>query len=256
MKSPEIVYEDDALMALNKPAGMVMHRAFERDVGYTLADWIGERYPELSNVGEPFRQAHGKPLRSNVKSQISKVIPRPGIVHRLDRDTSGIILIAKTQEVFLHLKSQFQNRRVEKEYRAIVHGMLAEKEGRIDVSLARARGDFRRVSSGAHSRGEPREAITDYRVVKASALYSYVAAFPRTGRTHQIRAHFKGIGNPIVCDTVYAPKRACIDPPGRLALHAFAISFTHPNGSAMRLEAPLAADIQAAVGALFPDLQK
>lgn len=247
-----ILYEDDEVLALNKPAGLVVH-SDGRTKEKTLADWVSERYPDIKEreVGEPIVLADG--------SEIKKY----GIVHRLDRDTSGVILIAKTEESFLNLKTQFQSREIKKNYKAIAYGFFKETHGIIDKPIARSANDFRRWSAEYGARGEKREAITEYRVLhqgevlvngekKKSEIIklSFVDVFPRTGRTHQIRVHFKAIGHPLLCDALYAPKMSCVLGFKRTALHASSIVFRGINGAERRVEAPLPDDFSLALAEL------
>ena len=215
----QIIYEDDSLLVVNKPFGLMAH-ADGKSKEFTLADWVLERYPELAKVGEPW------------EAQDGTLILRPGIVHRLDKDTSGALVIAKKQEVFEKLKELFKNRAVKKEYRAFVYGGFKEekKEGVIDKPIGRSPSDFRRFSAQPGARGNLREAQTEYRVLAQTGQsqendFAYLAVFPKTGRTHQIRVHLKSIHRPIVCDSLYAPKKPCALGFKRLALHAYKISF-------------------------------
>lgn len=244
-----ILYEDEEVLALNKPAGLVVHsdgRTKER----TLADWIGERYPDIKRreVGEPIVLADG--------SEIKKY----GIVHRLDRDTSGVILVAKTQESFLNLKTQFQSREIKKNYKAIAYGFFKEMHGSINKPIARSANDFRKWSAEYGTRGEKREAITEYHVLRQGEVLtgekkkkseiiklSYVDIFPRTGRTHQIRVHFKAIGHPLLCDTLYAPKMPCVLGFKRTALHSSSIVFRGIDEVERRVDAPLPDDFSQAL---------
>jgi len=230
-----IVYEDENIIAVNKPAGLTVHPDGKR-AKPTLVDWISEKHPEMKSVGESS--------------------DRPGIVHRLDKETSGILLLAKNQETFLFLKKQFQEQEVKKTYKAIVYGVLKEGKGIIDMPIARSAKDFRQKSAQGRMRGKARRAITEYEVLAKGSEYSFVEVYPKTGRTHQIRVHFKSIGHPIVCDSLYAPKRECPKELGRLALHAFALEFKTPQGTMLRLEAPLPDDIKQTIAVLFPELRE
>ncbi len=225
---PAIIYEDKDIIVVNKPAGLAVH-ADGRHERATLADWLAGNYPELKGVGEEQTLADGT------------IIDRPGIVHRLDRETSGAMVVARTQKSFEFLKSQFQEREVKKVYRAFVYGALKEERGIIDRPIGSARGGLGpRTATRPH--GVQRDAQTAYRVVQNGKEAAYVEAFPKTGRTHQIRVHFSAIQHPIVCDTLYAPSRKPILGFTRLALHAFSISFKHPDGRAVVFEAPLPPD--------------
>jgi 23S rRNA pseudouridine1911/1915/1917 synthase len=224
----QIIYEDSSVLVINKPAGLVVHAGVKGEQG-TLADWVLKNYPEMKDVGE--EQAG---------------ILRPGIVHRLDKDTTGVMILAKTQDAFLLLKKQFKERNVSKVYRAFVHGVMKEEKGSIDRPMGRSAKDFRLRSAGRGAKGELREAVTDWRCIKNGEEYSYIEVLPKTGRTHQIRVHMKAINHPLVCDMLYAPKRACALGFDRLALHAFSLTLAMPDGNAQTFEAPLPEDFQRA----------
>ncbi len=229
MSPISIVFEDEDLVAINKPAGLVVHPD-GRTEGDTLMDWVRQQYPNMVGVGESMWLQNGTS------------IDRPGVVHRLDRDTSGILLLAKNQNTFTYLKVQFQQRLIEKLYHAFVWGELKLAQGTIDKPIGRSRKDFRLWSATASAGGHLRPAVTRYTLLAMHQGFSYLALEPKTGRTHQLRVHLKAIGHPIVSDTRYAPQK----PPAlgfeRHALHAQSLSFTHPQGSRMVLEAPLPED--------------
>lgn len=236
-----ILYEDDEVLAVNKPAGLVVHPD-GRTKEPTLSDWILEKYPTVQGVGESIPLTAGG------------AIEKWGIVHRLDRETSGVILIAKTQESFLNLKKQFQDRTIKKTYRTIAHGYFKEKEGTINKPIGRSTTDFRKRSAEYGARGDLREAVTDYRVlgegeVKGVKL-SYLEVLPHTGRTHQIRVHLKAISHPILCDKLYAPKLLCNPQMGRVALHAFSVVSQSLGGALRRVEAPLPDDFKGMLAEL------
>jgi 23S rRNA pseudouridine1911/1915/1917 synthase len=233
-----VIYEDEQMVVVNKPAGLVVH-ADGRTKEYTLSDWVVAHYPETRDVGEPIKLAHGGQ------------IPKHGIVHRLDRDTSGVMIIAKTQEAFLFLKKQFQRREVSKSYRAIVYGRVKKKKGVINKPIGKSRTDFRKWSAEKNARGVLREAVTEYEVLKDSPQFSYLALYPKTGRTHQIRVHLKSIGHPVLCDKLYAEKRPCIGGMERTALHAYSISLKPPGGAMITVEAPLPPDFAHALADLM-----
>jgi len=206
---------------VNKPAGMVVHPDSAHKSG-TLIQEILKTHPEIKNVGD--------------EPEV-----RPGIVHRLDKDTSGIIIIAKNQPTFEYLKNQFQNYKIKKTYLALVVGKLKDKEGVIDLPIGRSKTPLRRLAS-EKARGKLREAITEYKVLetfpetrfqnspKPGFGFTLIEAYPKTGRTHQIRAHFKAIGHPIACDKLYSKKPACPFGLSRQFLHAYAIELTMPDG--------------------------
>jgi 23S rRNA pseudouridine1911/1915/1917 synthase len=230
---PRIIYEDECILALNKPSGLLVHAAPGSDEE-TLSDWLLKKYPALANVGEPH------PLPDGTQA------PRPGIVHRLDKETSGIMLVARTPEAFTRLKRQFARRDVQKTYRAFVYGTVKEERGIIDRPLGRTRGSgSRRSVKDPH--GELREAQTVFRRIGSGKEASHLEVFPKTGRTHQIRVHFSSIGHPVILDALYAPGRPALLGFSRLALHAFSLSFEHPQTKErMALQAPLPPEFIAA----------
>ena len=236
-----ILYEDDEVLAVNKPAGLVVHPD-GRTKEPTLADWLIKKYPSLRGVGETIPLTKGG------------VIEKWGIVHRIDRDTSGVLLVAKTQESFLNLKAQFQARLIKKSYRTFAHGFFKNKSGTIDKPIGRSTSDFRRWSAEYGARGERREAVTDYRVLgegeAEGVKLSYLEVNPHTGRTHQIRVHLKAVGHPILCDKLYAPKSICMLGFDRTALHAFSVVFKGLDGAEHRVEAPVPQDFVTAIAEL------
>jgi len=231
---PRVLYEDENILGLFKPAGFIVHGDGRREEK-TLCDWLMEKYPILKDVGEPLVLVNG----------IS--IPRPGIVHRLDRHTSGVLLVAKNQKAYEFLKSQFQNREIKKTYLAFVYDKVRDDFGTINMPIGRSKGDFRQYTAPPKARGEMREAVTYYEVIKRSTEATYVKAMPKTGRTHQIRVHLKAIGHPVICDRVYAGGRPTLLAFERLALHAHIISFKNLDNEEKTIEAPLPADFVAAL---------
>ncbi len=250
------MYEDEYILALDKPAGLLVH-ADGRSKERTLVDWINDNYERLNEVGEEQILQNGEKIK------------RPGIVHRLDKDTSGIIIITKTKEAHAFLKEQFQDRRVQKVYHAVVWGNFSadsstllrtsKMEGVINKPIGRSRSDFRKWSSEFGAKGELREAVTEYEVLSQNGEFAYLEARPKTGRTHQIRVHLKSIGHPVVCDKLYASSKVC-DGSGsclgffRLALHALSIKLELPpvrpdgggDGSFITIESPLPKEFEEA----------
>ncbi|MES2436380.1 MAG: RluA family pseudouridine synthase [Patescibacteria group bacterium] len=233
-----VLYEDAEYIVINKPAGLVVH-ADGRTTEPTVVDWILDVHPEMKEVGEPLV------VRPGQENELT--IYRPGIVHRIDRDTSGVLVIAKTQSAFEFLKDQFQDREVEKTYNTFVFTEVPEDEGMVDRPIGRNKKDFRLWSAQRGARGEMRDAVTHYKVLKRGNGFSFIEAKPRTGRTHQIRVHFKAVNFPIVADPLYAPKREKALGFDRLALHARAISFKNREGKTITVEAPLPEDFQKAL---------
>ncbi|MEK7579189.1 MAG: RluA family pseudouridine synthase [Patescibacteria group bacterium] len=230
----EILYEDDNLLAINKPSGLKVH-GDGRTSDETLADWVLEKYPALKDVGEPGVLSDGR------------AIARPGIVHRIDAETSGVLVLVKNQETFLHLKNQFQTRAIKKHYNTFVYGVPKGVRAVINRPIGKSRRDPRLWSAQRGARGVLREAITQYRVAKTGTAHAYLDVFPRTGRTHQIRVHMKAINHPIVCDRLYAPVHEPALGFTRLALHATAITMIDITGREHKFEAPLPADFQNAL---------
>ena len=228
MKIP-ILYEDTDVLVLNKPAGLVVH-ADGRTVEPTVVEWIVKYFPALKGVGE------------------ERDSDRSGIVHRLDRESSGALLVAKNQTAYARLKKQFERQQVHKTYHAFVYGRVKHDEGVIDRPIARSRANPVLWSATRGRRGEERAAITDYRILQRAEETTFLELMPRTGRTHQLRVHLKAINYPIVCDKLYAPARPCLLGFTRLALHARAISFALPSsGKAISVEAPYPADFADAL---------
>jgi 23S rRNA pseudouridine1911/1915/1917 synthase len=242
----EILFNDENFLAVNKPAGLVVHYDGKTKEP-SLTDWILKNYPETENVGEP--------LKLKTKSLQLKAIARPGIVHRIDRETSGVLIVAKNQKAFESLKSQFQNREVSKKYQAFVYGKIREDKGTISRPIGRSRKDFRRYSAQRGARGEMREAITEYRVLKRAKEVSFVELIPKTGRTHQIRVHLKAINHPVVCDSLYASKQECILGFKRLALHSLELSFRNFSEEIVTVQATYPSDFKKAIES-FDSLEK
>ncbi len=238
-----ILHQDGHIIAIDKPAGLVVH-SDGRTEEATLSDWVLEHFPQAAEVGEPILLADGG------------IIKRPGIVHRLDRDTSGVMLIALTQEGFNHLKRQFQDRSMEKKYHAFVYGIIAEADGVIDRPITRSRKDFRLWSAQRGGRGESRDAVTHFKVLNRldtgnlSTDVTLIEASPKTGRTHQIRVHFKAINHPLVADPLYAPKRKPLLRFKRLALHSREIVFVDMENNEITVEAPYPEDFAFALSKL------
>lgn len=166
-------------------------------------------------------------------------------VHRLDKDTSGVILFAKSQEAADYLKKLFQTREIKKTYTALLVGSVKTGEGVIDLAIGRsAATPIKRVAIGK-MRGKIREARTEYKVVRPYEGFTLVEAYPKTGRMHQIRSHFAAIGHPVACDKLYAGKRfLCPGGLSRQFLHAAAIELTLPSGGRVKLEADLPLDLE------------
>lgn len=249
MKIP-ILYEDKDVVVINKPAGLVVHpdgKTKEK----TLVDWIVKKYPRAKNVGEPTVLADGLPAVPGQPAQAGTKILRSGIVHRIDRDTSGALIIAKNKKAYEFLKQQFQDRKVHKVYNAFIYGNLNDDRGMIDRPIGRSTTDFRKWSAQRNVRGEMREATTYFKVLARKDGFSFVEAMPKTGRTHQIRVHFKAINYPIVHDDLYAT-RFFLEQENqlgfkRMALHARELEIEVPSGKTIKVIAPYPEDFEKAV---------
>ncbi|MGE5540871.1 MAG: RluA family pseudouridine synthase [Bacillota bacterium] len=234
-----ILYEDADLVAVNKPSGLMTHPD-GRSTGETASDWFAAQYPASKEVGETQKLQDGTEIR------------RPGVVHRLDRETSGVLVFAKTPEAHALLKAAFQGREAHKTYLAFVYGVPKEKRGTIDFPIGRSKQDFRLRSAQPKARGMLREAVTRWEAVSDIGTHTLMKAMPETGRTHQIRVHFKAIHHPLVCDPLYAPKHPCDLGFNRLGLHAYELDLPLPSGERLSLVAPVPADLAPAL-ARFPD---
>jgi 23S rRNA pseudouridine1911/1915/1917 synthase len=218
----DIVYEDAYLLVINKAAGMVVHPA-PGHADDTLVNALLARYPELRSVEGDMR---------------------PGIVHRLDRDTSGLLIVAKDVRTQAALVEQMKQRAVVKRYLALVEGDVALEKGSIEAPIGR---DPRHRQQMAITTVDSRDAITHFRVLQRYARHTLLLLQLETGRTHQIRVHLQAIGHPVVGDPVYGSGHLR---PGivlsRQFLHAYQLAFAHPvTGEAMEIEAPLPTDLQA-----------
>lgn len=217
----DIIYEDKDLIVINKPAGMVVHPAFGHSSG-TLVNALLEHCRDLSGIGG---------------------VERPGIVHRLDKETSGIIVIAKNDLVHRKLSQQFKDRKVKKKYLAIVQGDVKCDGGVVDAPIGRSTSDRKKMTvvrllsekdietnRNRPRRSKSRESVTRYKVLKRYGDRTLVEASPETGRTHQIRVHMQHIGHPIVGDKIYGHKK---DRSDVMFLHSYYISFEHPVSGKM-----------------------
>lgn len=230
----DVLYEDDDLAVLNKQAGLVVHAGAGHRTG-TLVNALLHRYGALSGGGD--RQ-------------------RPGIVHRLDKETSGVMIVARTDAAHLRLAEQFQRRSLSKTYLALVHGTMTTTRGEIDLPIHR---DLRNRLRMTTRRRDGRAALTSYRVLETlPGRLSWLEVDLHTGRTHQIRVHLSAVAHPIVGDRLYGAPAALASPaalvgfrPPRPMLHASRIAFAHPRtGAAMDFTAPLPDDIAALLQSL------
>jgi 23S rRNA pseudouridine1911/1915/1917 synthase len=238
-----ILYEDADIVAVAKPAGLITH-ADGRTQEATAEDWFKEQY----KVEDALLPSSGP----------------TGYVHRLDRDTSGVLVFAKNAAAHAFLRKAFHDREVKKTYLAFVHGAPKEKQGVIDFDIGRSRKDFRLRSAQPKAKGRLREALTRYEVVGEAGGYALLLVRPETGRTHQIRVHLKAIHHPVVGDTLYAPglskseaignkpqsRGAPNHPPAlgisRLGLHAYGLDIPLPSGGRAVIHAPVPDDLAPA----------
>ena len=226
---PKIIFEDAQLLVLDKPSGWIVNQAQTTKGQNVIQEWLG-------NLNFPLAKDNER---------------RSGIVHRLDKETSGILLIAKTPEAFENLQAQFKERGVEKTYTTLVHGKIEPKNGKIEVTVGRL--PWRRDRFGVLPGG--REASTSYQVIdyftRDGEEYSLVEAKPKTGRTHQIRIHLKYLGHPVVADEFYAGRKTARRDRTwcpRLFLHAASIEFFHPErGQKVKFSSGLPADLAVAL---------
>ncbi|WP_462137160.1 RluA family pseudouridine synthase [Candidatus Mycalebacterium sp.] len=224
----DVIFEDDDIAVINKPAGIVVHPGAGRKSA-TIANALAHRYSNLSKIGGA---------------------QRPGIVHRLDKDTSGVIVVAKNDVCHAAIAAQFAGRSVRKEYSAIVLGEMKESSGVFSSKIGRSPSNRKKMSG--KNPVKARDSITEWETVEILRGWTFVKIKPKTGRTHQIRVHFAEAGHPVACDPLYGGK----NPPGasglskvlrRQALHAARIAFTHPaSGEEVRFSAPLPEDMAAA----------
>jgi 23S rRNA pseudouridine1911/1915/1917 synthase len=233
LPDPTIIFEDSDILVVNKPYGMLVHEDWQK-ADRTLVDWFLLRCPEAKGVGEQTLTPDGK------------VLERSGVVHRLDRDTSGVLVLAKNADAHAHLKAEFHDRKAKKEYRAFVYGRMNERWGTIDRPIGRNARDFKLRSAQRGARGILRDAITDWERIGSGEYegesFSYIKLMPKTGRTHQLRVHLKAIDRPILCDELYSGKLFTQSNNlglTRLALHAHTLELTLPHGLVERFVAPV-----------------
>jgi len=230
---PKIVYQDENLLAINKPSGWIVNEATTTKNKPVLQSWLKKNFD--------YEIAKSREFRS-------------GIVHRLDKETSGILIVAKTKKAFRLLQREFKQRKVRKTYKALVHGKVEPRQGVIKLPVGRL--PWNRQRFGVLPGG--REAETSYQVEtyykKGKEAFSFLTLKPKTGRTHQIRIHLKHLKYPIVADEFYAGRKTAREDRKwcpRLFLHAFSIEFIHPqNGKNIKLEANLPEDLQQILSSL------
>ena len=232
--APEVLFENDDVLVVNKPYGLLVHEDWHSGDAPTVVEWFLDRCPEARGVGEVSIKPDGTPLE------------RSGVVHRLDRDTSGVMILAKNKDAHTFLKAQFHDRKVKKEYRAFVYGRIHDKWGTINRPIGRNAKDFKKRSAERGAKGTLRDALTHFERIGSGEYkdeqFSYLKLMPQTGRTHQLRVHLRAIDRPIVADQLYAEKKITESNNlelSRLALHAHVLELVLPHGQTERFIAPL-----------------
>lgn len=215
-----VIFEDGNLIALDKPSGVVVH-PFDFSNEETVLDFLQEKYPDVFLI------------RNEFTLQDTRTINLGGVLHKLDRNTSGVLIVAKNQTTFDACKKQFAEQRVQKKYVALVEGTLEKDSFRIDAPLGRGKKDYKQSTSPVNPRGPLREAITDVLVLERRESSTLVELSPRTGRTHQLRAHMSSIGHPIAGDVAYGSKL----PGERIMLHAASLTCS-TDGKEMTFRSP------------------
>ncbi len=220
----ELIKETSDYIIINKPSGLTVHPA-EGVKESTLVEGLISQYPELKQVGEDRL--------------------RPGIVHRLDKEASGLMVIARTPAMYKYLKEIFQTRQINKQYLALVIGQLHQPSGSINFSIGRSKHNRTKMAARSQNDNQGKTALTDFTVVKQYQAVCLIKVKIITGRTHQIRTHFNAYGHPLVGDNVYRPKNLSFkNSPGRLFLHASELSFKDLNGDVQEFSCPLPKELQ------------
>jgi 23S rRNA pseudouridine1911/1915/1917 synthase len=228
----DILYKDDSLVVVNKPAGMVVYPAAGHDHG-TLMNALAYHIGKLASTGGPLR---------------------PGVVHRLDKDTSGVMVVALDDRAYYHFTEQFKERTIHRKYVALVHGDLRGGEGEIALKIGRSESDRKKMSTRVK---KGREAVTKWKAIRRFGRATLIEAKLGTGRTHQIRVHFASIGHPVLGDRTYGKKVEIEVKAGkkilfpRQMLHAESLGFVHPvTGKYLEFSSPLPEDMRRKVEAL------
>lgn len=220
----DVIFENDDFAVINKPARLIVHPSpISRKS--TLVNGLLARYPQIKGVGED--------------------VTRPGIVHRLDKDASGAMVVAKTQEAYEHLKAQFKDRRARKEYLVLAKGRIDPEKGTINAPVGRSK--FLGKMS-VRPKGEGKPALTEYEVIRYYGNLTLAKARIKTGRTHQIRVHFSSIGHPLVGDKIYKPRKMKLAGKetdlGRIFLHSARLGIEDTKGQWREFEAPLPEELE------------
>jgi len=231
---PKILYEDKNLLIINKPSGIIVHPGINNIANPSIAGWFLQRYPFVLDVGE------------------DKL--RPGIVHRLDKETSGVLILVKNNLVFSYLKNLFKARKIKKKYIALVRGEIKKQHGIINFPLIRSK-KIPIKKKVVIKKDKGKNALTKYKVLKRYQGYTLLEIFPETGRMHQIRVHLASIGFPVVGDKIYGRLKKT----GGLNLthhflHAQEISFVSSDGKALKIQSPLPNDLKKLLQELKPKI--
>jgi len=231
---PEILYENENLLVINKPSGIIVHPTINNITKPSIASWFLQKYPFVFDIGEDRL--------------------RPGIVHRLDKETSGVLILAKNNLVFDYLKNLFKARKIKKKYIALVRGEIKKQQGIIDLPLIRSKKSpiKRKV---VIKKDEGKSALTNYKVLKRYQGYTLLEICPETGRTHQIRVHLASIGFPVVGDKIYGKlKKSEGLNLSRHFLHAQEIFFVSFNGKPLKIQSPLPGGLKKILQQLEPKI--
>ncbi len=222
----KIIFENDDFLVINKPTGISVHPPPSEPKG-TVVNWLIWHYPPIKSVGD-------NPENGNI---------RPGLVHRLDKDTSGVMVIAKNQKIFLWLKKQFQTRQVTKKYLALINGSPQDENGKIEFNITRSKADPTK-NTVSRLKTVGRSALTYWSVLRRYADHTLVEVTPKTGRMHQIRVHLKAMGWPVSGDRKYGSSRSDPKHLGRMFLHARYLSFLSSSNEKFSFNAPLPEELE------------
>lgn len=227
----EIIFENKDFLIVNKPAGLLVHPT-QTSTETTLVDLILKKYPQIAKIGEDPQ--------------------RPGIVHRLDKQVSGLIVIARTQDSFDHLKTQFKTRKITKHYLALVYGKIEQANGTLDFLIKRKKSGLMSAVPISQQDEKTKTAITDYEIIQRYKNYTFVKAMPKTGRMHQIRVHFHAFNHPIVGDELYTQRKykKKIEL-HRVFLHATYLKFTNVDNKEYEFNSPLPNNLQKILNTLL-----
>jgi len=227
---PRIIAKTDDYLVIEKPSGLLSHPSSPDKPEPSLLDFLAKHAPETKEVGDPIR---------------------PGLIHRLDKDVSGLLVVARTQRMYDHLKHQFQEHTIEKHYTALVHGNIHKDTGEIKFRIARSTGGKRMAARPEDEEG--REALTEFTVLERLVGSTLLDVQIHTGRTHQIRAHFHGYGNPIIGDPLYKQKSTKLKrAPSRIFLHSSKLGFTDLENVHQDFLSPLPQELVDFLNTLSP----